>query len=142
MNVGSILPKVIGAGALVYTVKDIATTSANNGLISGDAEWAEMSADTFVKQQFADEPSMMKESLKNKWQKHMLDAKTVPGLLTVKGMIKEVAEKTVNNIIPLALGIGALATKGMPSKICAGLVVLGGIKTLFNDVMCIGRRGI
>lgn len=142
MNVGSILPKVIGAGAFLYTAKDIATTTANLGLNNGEAEWAEISSDTFVKQQFSDKPSLMKEDLRKGWQKHMLDARTVPGLLTVKGVISEGINKTINNIVPLALSVGALATKGIASKFCAGLLVLGGIKLLFRDVMCIGQKDI
>ena len=49
------------------------------------------------------------------------------------GYIKGFCSMLVNHIVPLGLGLGALLTKGFPSKICAGgLGIYAGYELLKN----------
>jgi hypothetical protein len=52
------------------------------------------------------------------------------------GYIKGFSSMLVSHVIPLGLGVGALVTKGLPSKICAGSLaaygMFAGIKNFFG----------
>ncbi len=54
------------------------------------------------------------------------------------GYVKGFSSMLTNHVVPFALGLGALLTKGLPSKICAGAALAYGFGKLVVNFFGIG----
>lgn len=134
-----ILPRVIGAAGLVYSMKEVTGLTAAIGPGTGDGEYSKAITDTFVKQQISEKPSEMTEELRKEWQKHLIDDTTISTGYRIKAVAHEFKIQVEEHWMGLALAAGALVGPKPLRVVSAALLVVGGLKKFLGDVMCIGK---
>lgn len=97
-------------------------------------------SERFVDDMKLDSPSTVKSEVKKGLFNYGLD-ENLSGFFTgIGGYLKGFTTMAVSNIVPAALSLGAVLTKGLASRLCgAGLVAYGGI-FLAQEIFGIGKE--
>lgn len=148
MNLGRIFNK---ANAINLLVKG--TGAAAIGVVGYDAHViGRLQADSYSKRKDADacmarvsnaeylsSPSQTTANLKDKVTNLEMDSNIRHFVNSAVGYFKGAGSMLIDSVVPLALGIGAVVTKGLSAKISAiGIGAYAGLK-LFKDVLGFGH---
>jgi len=140
MGVTNVLAKTVGVIGLGLAAYD----SHRAGEMESRAYTKKLKAgsltDQFVDDMRLDSPSTIKSGVKRSLFNYNLD-ENLSGFFTgIGGYVKGFTSMLVTNIVPAALSVGAILTKGLASKLCgAGLLAYGGI-FLAQEIFGIGRE--
>ena len=89
--------------------------------------------------QYLSSPSQTTANLKDKVTDLEMDSNIRHFVNSAAGYFKGAGSMLIDGVVPLALGIGAVVTKGLPAKISAiGIGCYAGLK-LFKDVLGFGH---
>lgn len=124
-----------GAAAIIYDSHKCGQADAKS------TEYIE-STDVLIKQMNDSKISNSRSTILSKMQDGLYDIRLNSGydgfVANAKGYLSGFGGNIVNNIVPLALSVGALCLK-KGSKLCAAGLAVCGVKALLYDVMGIGR---
>ena len=141
MNMAKLLSKAVGAGAIILSVKDSHRVGVAQKNRAPKDYIARTYPDIYINSQRLDREALptVVSGLKKSWFNVCMDDTTFPAIHGVTGYISGFSRQLVNNVLPLSLGLGALALKGKGGKICAGLLGLGALKIFLYDICNIGK---
>ena len=141
MNLGNIITKAIGAGAVFLSFSDAHKVGLAYKNKAPQSYIAKTYPDIYINSQQMEAGALptVVSNLKRSWFNVCLDDTIMPAIKSVKGYISGSTKQIINNVIPLSLGIGALALKGRRGNLCAGLLGLGALKIFIYDICNIGK---
>ncbi len=140
-NTGNILRKGVGVAAL--------------GMVGYDAHYiGKLQADLYASERdalgtahylnnsmYSNSMSKLTDGVKNTAYNMELDQGWRRFFNLGIGYVKGFSSMLVSHVVPFALGLGALLTKGLPSKICAGGLGVYGAFKLVKNFFGIGTPG-
>ena len=141
MSFSNFLAKTVGAGAIFLTVKDAHNFGLAGKNKNPQAKIAQSLPDQYIKSKELDMGTMptIVANMKDRWMNFLFGETFTPAIHGVTGYFSGVTNGLINNVIPLSLGIGALAFKRTGSKICATLLGLGALKMALFDICDFGK---
>ena len=141
MGISNILAKTVGVGALWLTIKDAHRVGIAAKNKNPQAKIAQSLPDAYIKSKELDMGTMptVVANMKDRWMNFRLNETVTPAIYGVTGYLGGAVNGLINNVIPLSLGIGALAFKKTGGKICAALLGLGALKMFLFDVCGFGK---
>ncbi len=138
-NLVKCLVKGTGIAALGVVAYDAHVVGKMKSDVYAKSKDADACLETFSNTQYLSSPSITTANLKDRVNKFEMDNNTRHFFNSAIGYFKGFGLMLVDSVVPLALGIGAVFTKGIPAKASAiGLGIYGGLK-LFKDVLGFGH---
>ncbi len=119
-NAGNLLRKGAGLAALAYVGYDAHYIGKVQADLYASEKDAYSSAFYLNNTLYSTNMSKIQEGIKDASYRMELDQGYKRFINSGIGYIKGFCSMLVSHIVPLGLGLGALLTKGLPSKICAG----------------------
>ena len=141
MGISNFIAKTVGAGAIFLSVKEAHMFGIAGKNKNPQAKIAQSLPDEYIKSKELDMGTMptVVMNLKDRWMNFRLSETITPAIYGVTGYIKGFTNSLINDVIPLSLGIGALAFKRTGGKVCAALLGLGALKMALFDVCGFGK---
>lgn len=134
MSFSSILIRSIGAATLGVTAYEINYKSKEHAVFETRQNTADYMSDLYVKHNAASDGHIHTEKMKEKYRDWVMDNNYVANVQYSKNRVSGVGEGLLSNIIPLALGFGALMAqssskvslyKGFVPPAIAGICAVG-----------------
>lgn len=124
----NVLTKTVGATGLGLVLYDAHTAGKLHGSMHEKNSKASSLTHHAQEDLMLDSPSIVQAKLKEKVFHYHLDENFMGFFHTIGGYMSGATSMMVNQVVPFALSIGTLATKGIASKLFgAGLLAYGGI---------------
>lgn len=141
MGLGTVYKNVIGLGAVLLSLNDAHKVGIAVKNKAPQSYVAKTYLDTYIKSKELNANIMptVVSNLKRRWFNLRMDDSFFPALKGLTGYFSGFTNQFTNNILPLSLGIGALALKKGGGKLCAALLTLGAIKMAIYDVCSFGK---
>ena len=141
MGIGTLYKNIVGAGAVLLSINDAHKIGIAGKNKAPQSYIARTYLDAYVKSMELDANIMptVVSNMKRRWFNVRMDDSFFPAMHSVLGYCSGFSHQFIKNILPLSLGIGALAMKNKGGKICAALLTLGAIKMALYDVFNFGK---
>ena len=139
----------IGLAAGIITLYSILKDGSEKGIRNAKEDMGEYYLNLFTKSQTLPKYSNLLNGIRNNIRKFLFDNPIYPEYVKAKNTTFSIAGEVVNNGIPVVLAAGAVSpllinnpiSAGV-SIVCAGLLLIGGAKTVLVDVFGIGKKGL
>ena len=139
MSVSGVIAKGIGAVGLGLVLYDSHTLGKIESSSYQKKSAANMVAGPFANTMMQDSPSILESRAKKGFSNFMMD-ENMSGFFTgIAGYFKGVGSMLVSHIVPLALSVGTLATRGLTSKVLGFGLLAYGVIFMGREVMGIGK---
>lgn len=142
MGLGTkILTKAVGIGALYLGLKDAHICGIAGRNKNPQEKIAQNYPDMYIntqRQDSLDTMPVMTSMAKKKWYNLFADSTIGDKFFGFTGYVSGLMFGLMNNVVPLALGTGALLLK-RGGGICAALLGLGAVSKFFSDVFSFGQ---
>lgn len=133
MNVTNILTKTLGYGALALIAYDSHTLGKIEASSLPQHIKAEELSNSYMHNLSQGTPSVVQSKLKETIFKLRVNENISSFFTGIYGYAKGFGKMLINNVLPLALAVGTVCTKGIFSKVFgAGLLAYGGIYLIQN----------
>ena len=137
MRTVSAISAAIGAIGATLVTYDALNRGSRHGLTRANNEEGKELADVFMSHQSGSDSTVI-EKLKKMYREYLLDDDTMSQFSAVKNVIFNCAYEMAKSALPLILATGAIVggLKGrVYGTISAGLLLVGGVKVVFDDVL-------
>lgn len=136
-----LLTKAVGAGAVYLGLKDAHICGIAGKNKNPQAKIAENYPDMYINSQrieTLDTMPVITSQVKQKWFNLFADTTIESKFYSITGYLSGIMFGFINNVVPLALGLGALLMK-KGGGICAALLGLGAAAKFLTNVTGIGE---
>jgi len=152
MSFSTFIIRSIGAATVGLSIYEMNHKSREHAVFETREHTAKHLTDLFIKHNSSTNGHMSTEIMKDKYREWVMDDNYIPNIQYAKNRVTGVGHGFIENIIPLALGVGAMMAsstsklrvyKGFVPKVIAGACAIGiGFLALTNfskNVLGIGN---
>jgi len=139
MNVTTICSKALGIATAGLVIYDAHKNGLIHGTMNAKQNVSNTVVDAYIHSTKTSKLSTVEANAKKSWFRFVLDNHIKEPFDACCGYIGGVFNSVINDIVPTALAIGAIAGKRF-GKLCGLGLAIYGAKYLLCDVMSIGKR--